>query len=215
MNVEVINCTGNEIHTTIHIKDTMEYQYLVNVTHIDISSSSSKLKSIPSSWSLMKQIKFINISNNPQFINLPWNICNLQTAPVGLNVLGSIDLKNTLASKEIDWSGITAGHDSNSSASNKLMISNGCRVLDKTLSKLSLADNHLITDDIVDILYKIGTNVSILNLTNNNIYKMNKDLYVACNSITSNNGNIILNNNPIQDFSMSGYNVSMYKNVFF
>ena len=169
--VEEINCQGIASDGSNLPNAIEEYSQMINLRVINVSHS-ELLESVPRAWSVVPNSSLvIDLDDNVNFSGLPYEICS------GSNRLASIHLKNTKASRYLDWNKqiLLAGDKRfslNSACLKELSSEEGGR-----LEFLSLAENNL-TAASFDTNVNFGEtfkSLRVLNLSQNSI----RELYVS------------------------------------
>ena len=93
----------DELKDVTTMKETDQYQWLTNLTEIDVSDlgRGHRIVSVPKSWALLPNLQKVNVSHNAHLSSFPFDLCNAAQLE-----LTSLDLTGTPAATELDWSGL-------------------------------------------------------------------------------------------------------------
>ena len=212
------NCSGNP-HLEAFVPDTPEaadvYRTMSKLTRIDVSGV-PQLRAVPRSWSLIPNLKVLDVEGSTLFAGLPYALCAKMS-------IEHMHLDGTMAQKALDWSGqlkqvIGAGMKPDLSPACEMALTQ--RAL---LRELVLSDNNIslgtrgrqnidnCDDDVPGFRNNVSsadaseigfikklTEISRLVLSDNQIGELSQSYFDVTEYVDRNGGRVELAGNPIR-----------------
>ena len=95
-------CAGMLRPQTVFLPEAPKvYAGMVMLTRIDVSDSSA-LRSVPSSWSEIPNLRSMSLAQNGELKDIPLRLCASVSSSPRLNF---VDLRGTAAASAVNWSG--------------------------------------------------------------------------------------------------------------